>query len=134
MKADGVVAACTLDGGDGVRMLHVFAKAARALDPTALPPGPASRYRTPAELRALWQDAGLAGVETAPLDVEAECEDVDDLWGGLLTGIGPDGACCVSLGLDRQVALREELRRRLGSPADPFTLPARIRAVCGRVP
>jgi SAM-dependent methyltransferase len=133
VRASGVVAACTFDRGEGVEMLHAFSQAARALDPQALARGPARTYRTPDELTDLWQQAGLADVETGSLVVDAGYADFDDLWSGFLTGIGPDSAYCVSLGLERQSALREEFRRRLGSPPGEFTLSARAWAVRGRV-
>lgn len=134
VRAGGVVAACTLDLGEGVEMLHVFTEAARALDPGALDHGPVNRYRKPDELRELWTRAGLAVVETAPLVVEAAYDGFDDFWAGFLTGVGPDSAYCVSLDTERQAALREECRRVLGSPPGGFALKALAWAVRGRVP
>lgn len=133
VRPGGVVAACTLDLGERVEMLHVFTEAARALDPGALDHGPVNRYRKPDELTELWQRSGLADVETAPLVVEAEYEGFDDFWAGFLTGIGPDSAYCVSLDEERRSALREECRQRLGSPAGGFALEALVWAVRGRV-
>ena len=133
VRAGGTVAACTWDRGEGVEMMHVFSESARALGLAAPAPGPANRYRTPDELYELWQRAGLAGVETAPLVVEAGYEDFDDFWEGFLTGIGPDSAYCLSLDAEPRAALREECRRRLGSPPGHFTLEARASGVRGRV-
>ncbi len=133
VRPGGVVATCTLDLGEGVEMLHVFTEAARALDPGALDHGPTNRYRKPDELAELWRRSGLVDVETAPLAVEVEYEGFDDFWAGFLTGIGPDSAYCVSLDAERQAALREECRRRLGSPSGGFTLKALVWAVRGRV-
>ena len=133
VRPGGVVAACTLDLGEGVELLHVFTEAARSLDPNALDHGPVNRYRKPDELRELWLSAGLSEVETAPLVVEVEYRSFDDFWAGFLTGIGPDSAYCVSLDSHRQELLRDECRRRLGSPAGSFTLKALAWAVRGHV-
>jgi len=134
VHAGGIVAACTLDRGEGVQMLHVVAESARALDLASPDDGPANRYRKPDELDGLWRRAGLVDVETAPLVVEAGYEGFDDFWAGFLTGIGPDSAYVVSFDAERQDALREECRRRLGSPTGRFTLEALVWAVRGRVP
>ncbi|HSB21336.1 MAG TPA: class I SAM-dependent methyltransferase [Anaeromyxobacteraceae bacterium] len=131
-RPGGVAAACTWDRGPGVQMLHVFGEAARALDAAALRDAPAGRCRDADELRALWQQAGFSGVETEALEVEAEYQGFDDYWAGFLTGIGPDSAYCLSLAEGPRAALREECRRRLGSPAGAFGLRARAWAVRGR--
>lgn len=91
------------------------------------------RFQDPAELSALLRDAGLGEVDTAPLDVEAEYVDFDDFWRPFLSGSGPGGAYCASLDPERQAALRQECRRRLGGPEGSFSLPARAWAVRGRV-
>jgi SAM-dependent methyltransferase len=133
VRPGGVVAACTLDRDEGVEMLRVFSESARALDLVPPGDGPANRYRTPAELRELWQRAGLTEVTTAALVVEAGYEDFGDFWEGFLSGIGPDSAFCVSLDQKMQAVLREECRRRLDSPAGGFVLEARVWAVAGHV-
>lgn len=131
VRAGGVVAACTWDHGDGMQMLRIFWDAARALDSGAAGEGRAARFRTREELDELWHSAGLEHVKTAPLDVETTYADFADFWKPLGAGIGPTGAYFVSLDGERQAELREELLRRLGSPAGPFTLSARAWAVRG---
>jgi hypothetical protein len=91
------------------------------------------RYPDPHDLAALWHETRLDKVETAPLEVEAEYGDFDDFWEPFLSGAAPGGAYCASLSPERQVALREECRRRLDDPRGPFTLTARAWAVRGRV-
>jgi SAM-dependent methyltransferase len=133
-RKGGVVAACTWDYGDGMRMLRAFWDAAAAIDPE--PPDEAATMpiRTADDLRSVWADAGLAGVETGALEVEAAYDDFDDLWDSLLTGTGPAGAFTLSLDDEHRAGLREELRRRLGDPRGAFELPAKAWAVHGRHP
>jgi SAM-dependent methyltransferase len=131
VRPGGVVAACTWDYSNGMRMLRTFWEAALALDPDAPDEGRTMRYQDPNELAALWRDAGLEEVETAPLDVEAEYVDFADFWEPFLSGAAPGGACA-SLSPERRDDLREECRRRLDDPSGPFTLTARAWAVRGR--
>jgi hypothetical protein len=58
----------------------------------------------------------------------------DDLWSPLPTGVGPSGAFCKSLDTERQAALKDAYRRRLGVGDEPFELSARAWAVAGIVP
>ena len=89
------------------------------------------RYCSPADLGTLWESAGLEAVETGELVVEAEYEGFDDLWTPFLAGVGPGGAYVAALAADAQLELREEYRRRLGSPSGAFTLSARAWFVRG---
>jgi hypothetical protein len=57
--------------------------------------------------------------------------DFGDLWSHFMLGVGPAGEYCASLDQERLEALREGYFRRLGSPAGPFSLPARAFAVRG---
>lgn len=133
VRPGGVVAACTWDYSDGMRMLRTFWDAALELDPEAPDEGRTMRYQDPDDLAELWRETGLEEIETAPLDVEAEYGDFDDFWEPFLSGAAPGGAYCASLSPERQAALREECRRRLDDPRGPFTLGARAWAVRGRV-
>jgi SAM-dependent methyltransferase len=131
VRPGGVVAACTWDYSDGMRMLRTFWDAALALDPEAPDESRTMRYQDPHDLATLWRGTRLEEVETAPLDVEVEYPDFEDFWEPFLLGVGPGGAYCISLLPERQVALQEECRRRLGDPRGPFTLAARAWAVRG---
>jgi SAM-dependent methyltransferase len=133
VRPGGVVAACTWDYSDGMRMLRTFWDAALALDSEAPDESRTMHYQDPHDLAGLWRETGLEAVETAPLDVEVEYRDFDDFWEPFLSGVGPGGAYCTSLSRERQVALREECRRRLGDPRGLFTLTARAWAVRGVV-
>ena len=130
-RAGGVVAACTWDYRERMEMLAVFWDAALTLDPAAPAEGVRMRFATPGELRGLWTDAGLRGVETGGLEVEEEYASFDDYWEPFTAGVGPAGSYCASLTADAREALRAECRRRLGDPTGRFRLRARAWAVRG---
>jgi len=132
VRPGGVVASCTWDYADGMRMLRIFWDAALALDPGAPDEGRTMRFQSERELREVWEGAGLAEVETGSLEVETTYAHFDDYWEPFTFGAGPGGAYCASLDEERRAALREECRRRLGDPEGPFTLIARAWAVRGR--
>ena len=85
-------------------------------------------------LRRLWEEAGIADVETAELSAGAEYDGFDDAWFSFAAGAGFSGAYCRSLDDRRRAALREEFRRRLGVSDGRFRLDARAWAVRGRAP
>jgi hypothetical protein len=114
-------------------MLRAFWDAALELDPSAPDEARTMRNATPAELRTLWEAAGLRGVATGELLVAADYADFDDYWSPFPTGLAPSGAYCASLGDDERGRLREACFRRLGSPAGPFRLEARAWLVTGEV-
>jgi SAM-dependent methyltransferase len=130
----GAVAACTWDYSGGMTMLRTFWDAALALDPAAPDEARTMRFHDSEDLRELWVGARLVNVETDALTVEASYRDFDDFWEPFTLGVGPAGAYCRSLDLDRGAALREECRARLGDPDGAFTLSATAWAVKGRVP
>jgi hypothetical protein len=72
-------------------------------------------------------------VRSGALTVSATYSGFDDLWSPLPTGVGPAGAFCKALDDERQAALRDAYRRRLGVGDDPFELTARAWAVAGTV-
>jgi SAM-dependent methyltransferase len=130
-RSGGVVAACTWDYREGMTMIRTFFDAALALDPDAPDEGRTMDIQEAADLRRLWLEARLEDVQTGELFVEAEYADFDDFWQPFTTGTGPAGAYVASLDNERQIALREALRRRLGDPRSPFGLSARAWAVRG---
>jgi SAM-dependent methyltransferase len=121
----GVVAACTWDRRGGMRMLTTFWEAAQEVDPSALTEWASMRFGEPDELGALFEDGGLADVETAPIDVEVQYRDFDDFWLPFTAGAGPAGAHLASLPAERRDMVRDACRRRLGDPRGPFAVPAR---------
>jgi len=133
VRAGGTVASCTWDYSGTMTMLRSFWDAALALDPAAPDEARTMRFHDQDDLRALWLRAGLEGVETDALVVEASYRDFDDYWEPFTSGVGPGGAFCASLDPDRRALLREECRRRLGDPNGAFALTATAWAVKGRV-
>jgi hypothetical protein len=111
-------------------MLRAFWDAAAEIDPAAPDEG-RMRWCSPAELRELWEAAGLATVVTAEMVVEASYQGFDDLWQPFTQGVGPAGAFCVSLEPERREALREAYRRLLAAGDEPFSLKARAWFVRG---
>jgi hypothetical protein len=129
------VAACVWDYAGRMTLLRRFWDAALRVDPdgaAARDEGRVMRYCSPDELRGLW--GGFADVAAGEFTVSAGYDGFDDLWEPLERGVGPAGAYAASLDEERRGALRDELRRLLGSPSGPFTLSARAWWVTGRVP
>jgi SAM-dependent methyltransferase len=125
-----ILASCTWDYADGMRMLHTFWEAAAELDPQA-PDESNMDYRTEEELASLWERGGLNDVETGPLVVEVDYDGFDDYWEPFTLGVGPAGGYFASLDPEAREALREGCFTRLGSPAGAFSLTARAFAVRG---
>jgi SAM-dependent methyltransferase len=134
-RPGGVVAAAVWDYAGEMTLLRRLWDAAARVDPegaAAHDEGRVMRYCRPDELEALWEEAGLDEVATGELRVSASYEDYDGLWAPLERGVGPAGAYVAALDEERRAALREELRRALGSPEGAFTLSARAWCVTGR--
>lgn len=131
VRPGGVVAACTFEAHE-FALVRTFWEAARRLDPAA-PADGQSGFRRADELVGLWTAAGYREVSTARIDVEAGYEGFDDFWAPFAYGIGPAGGYLVVQPEARQSAIREACRELLGRPAGPFSLPARVLAVRGRV-
>jgi SAM-dependent methyltransferase len=137
VRSGGVVAACTWDFASGMTMLRTFWDAAVAVDRRkATQAGALTRTRLcdPDELRELWARIGLLEIDAGELVVGADYADFDDFWWPFSAGVGGSGSYCASLDEAGREALREELRRRLGSPTGPFRLSARAWYVRGRRP
>ena len=130
----GVVDACVWDYDDGMRMLRLFWDAALAVDPSAPDEARRLRYGRRGELGELLRSSRLAEVREGALDVQTEYASFADFWEPFTLGVGPAGAYCVALAPERQAALRDELRGRLGDPPGAFVLSARAWYAIGRVP
>ncbi len=136
VKPGGPIAAAVWDYGDRMVMLRRFWDAVVALDPAA---AARDEKRMPlcraGELAALWREAGMSNVREEPIEVETKWASFSDYWDPFLLGQGPAGAYVAGLAADRKQALRAELKRRLSVASEeaPFTLPARVWAVVGKV-
>lgn len=136
-RSGGVVASCVWDYGGEMTLLRAFWDAAREVDPergAAADEGLIMAWCGEGELGALWRAAGLRGVRFGPLVVRASYANFDDLWSALASGAGPSTAFCRSLREERQAALRDACRRRLGVGDEAFELSARAWAASGIVP
>lgn len=130
----GVIAACVWDFRGGMPLLDAYWAAARALDPDGARDAgddSANPWCSRDGLRRLWEEAGIAQVETAELSAGAEYDGFDDAWFSFAAGAGFSGAYCRSLDDRGRAALREEFRRRLAVSEGPFRLDARAWAVRG---
>jgi SAM-dependent methyltransferase len=127
-RPGGVVAACVWDSRGEMTLLRTFWDAAAAVDAEGSEPADertAMRFLAEGELAELWRQTGLGDVEEGQLVVSAEYESFDDLWEPYTKGVGPAGGYASSLDPERQEALKDEYRRRLGDPEGPFRLSAR---------
>jgi SAM-dependent methyltransferase len=134
-RPGGVVSACVWDYAGDMTMLRAFWDAAVEVDPrgaTVLDEGRRMPYCQPGELERLWWDSGLRDVQPEAITAHASYTGFDDFWSPFPQGVGPSGAYCASLDHRTRDALRDECRRRLGSPTGPFELSARAWAVTGR--
>jgi SAM-dependent methyltransferase len=127
------VTSCVWDYAGEMTMLRAFWDAALELDPCAPDEGRVMRHCSPAELRSLWEGAGLRDVETRELVVAADYGGYDDFWSPFTAGIAPSGAYTVSLDDEHRAALRDACFRRLGSPQGGFRLAARAWFVRGEL-
>jgi SAM-dependent methyltransferase len=133
-RPGGTVAAAVWDYAGEMTLLRQFWDAAVALDPAA-----SARHEglmpfcTPDALEQLWSAAGLADVRVGAAVVGAVYDGFEDLWQPLERGVAPSGAYAASLPADARLALKAELRRRLGAGDGPFRLTARAWIATGRV-
>ncbi|HEV7865622.1 MAG TPA: class I SAM-dependent methyltransferase [Acidimicrobiia bacterium] len=133
----GVVAAYVWDYAGDMQLMRSFWDAAVQLDPAAAPLDEGARFPLcrPDPLRALFREAGLAGVDVRPVDVPTPFQDFDDYWTPFLGGQGPAPGYAMSLPEERRAALRDRLRSALPTgPDGRIDLTARAWAVRGRKP
>jgi SAM-dependent methyltransferase len=131
VRRGGVVVACTFEA-DGFALVRTFWDAALSFDPKA-PDDATLPFRRAPELLDLWTRAGFRELRTGVIELEGRYADFEDLWSPLLFGIGPAGGYLMAQPEARRAELRAACFERLGRPAGPFTLPARVLAIRGRV-
>lgn len=135
-RPGGVVASAVWDYAGEMTLLRAFWDAAREVDPeggAAADESAVMRWSGEGDLAELWERVGLADVRFGELTVRAAYDDFEDLWWPLPTGVGPAGEYTKSLDDERQRALRDALRRRLGVGDGAFELTARAWAAVGTV-
>jgi SAM-dependent methyltransferase len=134
VRPGGRVSACVWDFDQGMEMLRGFWDAATEVDPDAPDEARTLRFGRAREIVELFEANGLEDVVETTLTVSSTYASFDELWRGLLAGVGPAGAYCVAQPDDRRLALHDALFRRFGSPTGPFTLAAVARCAVGVVP
>jgi SAM-dependent methyltransferase len=137
VRPGGTVALYVWDYAGEMQLMRRFWDAAAALDPAAreLDEGVRFAMCAPGPLAELFQNAGLAAVETRAIDVSTVFSDFDDFWSPFLGGQGPAPGYCVSLTEKQRTRLRDHLRQTLPAQADGrIALIARAWAVRGMVP
>jgi len=128
----GTIAACVWDFARGMELLRAFWDAALRVDPEAPDEMRVMKFGGPGEIADWLTVAGLDSVSETELVVHSTYADFDELWSGLLAGVGPAGRFCVEQTPSRRDELRRALYERLDEPTGPFTLEAVARAACGR--
>ncbi|MFC6584336.1 class I SAM-dependent methyltransferase [Sulfitobacter aestuariivivens] len=134
VEKGGTVAAYVWDYAGHVQFMRYFWDAAVALDPAARDKDEGVRFPIcrPDALAALFSDAGLRDVTTAPIDVVTPFADFEDYWTPFLSGIAPAPGYCASLDDAARAKLKERLIETL--PTDPdgmILMAARAWAVRG---
>ncbi len=134
VRAGGVVGAYVWDYAGRMELMRYFWDAAVALDPEATDLDEGRRFplcRSEA-LEALFRGAGLARVESRPIDVPTRFRDFDDYWSPFLGGQGPAPGYAMRLSEEDRRQLRDRLRAVLPlNPDGSIDLVARAWAVRG---
>ena|SRR5438105_3948794 len=77
-------------------------------------------FAEPDELGCIWSSAALGDVRTGELHAGASYADFEDLWLPMTAPDGSPGVYFAELEVPHRDALRQEVRRRLGSPVGSF--------------
>lgn len=85
------------------------------------------RFGGRGELSAQLEAVGCQSVVEEQVTVTSHYQDFEELWAGLLLGIGPPGAYVANLGEAQREELRHALFLKVGSPSGAFTLSAGAR-------
>jgi SAM-dependent methyltransferase len=119
VRKGGVVALYVWDYAGKMQFMRHFWNAASALDPAARDLDEGKRFPlcSPDALTKLFQDAGLVGIETCPMDVPTDFKDFDDYWTPFLGGQGPAPGYVMSLNEERRAQLQKRIYNSL-----PFAL------------
>lgn len=134
LRKGGIVAGYVWDYSEGMQFLKLFWEEATALDSRAAALDEGKRFPLcrAAALDSLLRTTGFAQVKTHAVDILTHFTTFEDYWTPFLRGTGPAPSYVASLDLSGRDALRERLRRRLGTGGDKgVQLRARAWAVCG---
>jgi len=132
VRPGGLVASYAWDIENGGFPLEPLLAEMRAMGvPPIRPPSfAASRMEN---LRTLWTDAGLDGIETREITVQRTYSDFDDFWS--IAQLGSSArATIATLAPDQVEQLKKQVRARLAADhGGPITTSARANAIRGRV-
>jgi ubiquinone/menaquinone biosynthesis C-methylase UbiE len=100
-----------------------------------LPVPPGSEASREANLRTVWQKAGLEVVETRVIRIRVAFANFDDFWDSTAVPIGPAGIAITKLSADQKEQLKRVLRRLLSADKEGrIGYEAFANAVKGKVP
>jgi SAM-dependent methyltransferase len=120
-----------LGGGVPVNPIFVAAKSLGMSPPT--PSGSAVSHRE--NMRALWEQAGLASIATRVIRVPVVYSDFDDFWDSNSVPVGPQGKLINDMSPGSREQLKARLREQLPIGRDGrIAYEAFANAVKGRVP
>lgn len=130
----GLVGAYLWDYSGGIDFLRHFWEGAVVSDRAAGAADESRRFAAwrPPHVAALFEAAGLVGVETTTLTVPTHFANFEDYWQPLLGGTGPAPSYVTALTEPQRDALKEQLRARLPVSDDgSIRLQARAFAIRG---
>ena len=82
-------------------------------------------------MRAIWEQAGLASVETRVIRIRVSFADFDDFWDSMSSAVGPAGQAISKLSPDGEGKAQDAARDSLPSgPIAYEALPTRPRGGC----
>lgn len=116
--------------GGGMGFIDEFWKAAAEVDPKAMELDEGKRFPfcTMDGLAVLCDEAGVAGSEIRPIEIETVFPTFEDFWQPFTLGAGPAPGYYMSLDSAQQKELQNVLTRNIGS-TEPVTLKARAWAM-----
>jgi ubiquinone/menaquinone biosynthesis C-methylase UbiE len=121
----------TLGGGTPIEPV----RAGLAAMGIEVPPPPGSGSASLEGMRALWNGAGLVGIETRTIEIEVSYRDFEDFWQSNTALPNPVTKRIQTMSRDEVERLKRLLRERLpGDAAGRIAYSARANAVKGRVP
>jgi SAM-dependent methyltransferase len=133
LEPGGILGAYVWDYAGEMWFLRHFWDAAAVFEASG-DEGERFAFCNPADLRAMFETAGLDAVETREIVIPTRFASFDDYWEPFLGGAGPAGALVTSLPSPERDRLRDAVRARLPiAPNGSIPLTARAWVVSGSV-
>jgi ubiquinone/menaquinone biosynthesis C-methylase UbiE len=134
LRAGARVGACVWDFEEEMEVLRLFWDAASAVLASTPTNARNLRFGLEGELSGWLSGSGFEEVTESTLVVDSTYSGFDEIWSGILGGVGPAGAFCVSLSDEARAEVRASMFERLGRPTGSVTLTATARVGLGRNP